>query len=1341
MKRPIDKLVRQLGFLLTALALSPLAGAATPQEVRQARETRTKAEARSLVAQGVAVSIHRATGAASFVRVAPGGGLAMGAGEPAVLAQRFFTEHGGLFGIADAAAELRLMDSRTDDLGITRLSYQQVYRGVPVFAGVLRAHFDPSGELVAVNGTFVPDINVGTTPFVKADRAAQAAIQHASVVDPEKPTQGAGRLAVVSSNVVVFRAGLVKGEAGASHLAYRVEVSNGGDIHQDVFVDAVSGKYLDAYSRAMDALNRRAFDGAGSATAPGPNYPGTPFWIEGQVPFPTGTVEADNMILASAETYNLYENAFAYDSGGLYPFFPATAGQMHSIFNRGWGCVNASWNSTYISFCPGTTTDDVTSHEWSHAYTEFTSNLIYAWQSGAMNESYSDIYGELVDLINGRGLDTPGPPRLAAQCSTLGGTPQPSFVVNSPPSVAGSKVNKAGTWVTGPLTVTSNIQLVNDGAGASNSDGCEAYSLTAGAIALVDRGNCTFQIKADNAVAAGASMLLVANNTTGVINMSATSTIPGIMILQSDGTAIKTALLGGPVNATLTVGPSTDPSLRWLIGEEASAFGGAIRDMWNPTCFANPDRVGDAANYVCSTADGGGVHSNSGVPNHLYALLSDGGSFNGQNVPALGLTKATHLFFRAQSQYLGPASDFSDLADALEQSCVDLTGVNLQTLSTGAPGGPSGQIISAADCTGLAKGIAAVELRTPPSFCNFVPLLNPAPPALCSAGQVPATFFSQGFESDPFSAGWAATTGPVGPNFVPRAWVWDGSLPTRAGSGVFAIDHPAGTCAAGGDNSGVIQLESPTFVLPAGTHRLAFDHWMAAEGTYDGGNLKISVNAGAFTVVPAVNFTFNAYVGGLSGAGSNNPLFGQPGFSGTDGGSNAGSWGTSVVDLTGLATAGQSVKLRWDFGQDGCGAVVGWYLDNVSAYTCQAAGSGTPAFSIGDAGTLEGNSGTTNVAFSVTMSPADATGPHSVQFSTSNGLAVAGDDYFAAGGTVVFAANETSKSVTVAVSGDVVPEPNETFTVTLSNAVSGTIADGTGIGTIYDDDFATGAPFAKGDFNSDGLPDLVFRQVSNGAHYKVWFMDGVTRTAEANITPDAANVNWKVRGVDDFDSAASPGTGRDNKNDLVFWNESTGNVEFWLMNGTVRGATVPLTGGSVLPTNWDLSGTADFNHDNRADIVWRNFTSQKIVIWTMNGTAKVGNIIPTPDQAVDSNWLIVAAADYNNDGNVDFLWYNFTSGRIVTWYMNASVVRTTGQFTTPNAAGDANWKVLASSDFSRTYVPGTPPLSSPDIVWRNETSGNQVVWHLDFNSTRVHGQFTNPTANTTPLDWVIVGPR
>ena len=90
---------------------------------------------------------------------------------------------------------------------------------------------------------------------------------------------------------------------------------------------------------------------------------------------------------------------------------------MDAIFNRGYGCPNASWNGTFISFCPGFTTDDVTAHEWGHAYTQYTDNLIYAWQSGALNEAYSDIFGETIDLINGRGTMGPTAPRTHGCCT------------------------------------------------------------------------------------------------------------------------------------------------------------------------------------------------------------------------------------------------------------------------------------------------------------------------------------------------------------------------------------------------------------------------------------------------------------------------------------------------------------------------------------------------------------------------------------------------------------------------------------------------------------------------------------------------------------------------------------------------------------------------------------------------------------------------------------------------------------------------------------------------------------------------------------------------------------
>src|SRR4030095_12823735 len=112
-----------------------------------------------------------------------------------------------------------------------------------------------------------------------------------------------------------------------------------------------------------------------------------------------------------------------------------------------------------------------------------------------------------------------------------------------------------------------------------------------------------------------------------------------------------------------------------------------------------------------------------------------------------------------------------------------------------------------------------------------------------------------------------------------------------------------------------------------------------------------------------------------------------------------------------------------------------------------------PALSVADATVSEGNSGAKDLAFTVSLSAA-AIGPITVAYATSNGTATAGSDYTAASGTLTFAAGETSKVVHVQVSGDTAAQPNEPLTLTLSSPTGATVADGTAIGTITNDDIA-----------------------------------------------------------------------------------------------------------------------------------------------------------------------------------------------------------------------------------------------------------------------------------------------
>jgi len=113
--------------------------------------------------------------------------------------------------------------------------------------------------------------------------------------------------------------------------------------------------------------------------------------------------------------------------------------------------------------------------------------------------------------------------------------------------------------------------------------------------------------------------------------------------------------------------------------------------------------------------------------------------------------------------------------------------------------------------------------------------------------------------------------------------------------------------------------------------------------------------------------------------------------------------------------------------------------------------------SISDASGPEGDSGTRPFTFRVTLSEISRESVF-VSWRTSDGTAIAPQDYVQANGLVQLAPGETQKDVQVLVNGDTQVEPNETFNVVLSEPVGATIADGQGVGTIENDDQAVSQP-------------------------------------------------------------------------------------------------------------------------------------------------------------------------------------------------------------------------------------------------------------------------------------------
>lgn len=823
-----------------------------------------------------------------------------------------------VFGVTDVRDELQPSRSRTDIIGQTHSTYVQQYQGVPVYGGLLRVHVDSDHGLRAINGAFVPGINIDSRPRVSPVEAADAALM---IISKDCDPFDLPWLEASDPILYVYNTGLTRGRKGTNHLVWETQVSDSRTIRELVYLDAHTGALVERINM-IQHLER---------TIHSRNF-GSQIWNEGDAtPYSSGTStqnnEVNGLIDTSAETFQFYSRL----SGGDFLSWDGSDSTMHSVEDLVYDeCPNAFWNGQSTNFCRGMVSDDVAAHEWTHAFTEGTHRLIYLWQPGALNESYSDIFGESIDLVNNRGSDTPGTIRIADSCSVVGGSSPSEVEIHAPEGLAGP-MEAAGAAFNPlpPWTVRGQAELVDDGVGTV-TDACEGIDgFTAGRIAVIHRGECSFHDKVTHALAAGAIAAIVVNNQgDGVLTMGGNGrlAIPSVIVGQSDGAAIIASLEAG-VDVTLMQAPTTDQSLRWLIGEDTQI--GAMRDMWRPSCFDDPGKT-TSGFYACTDSDNGGVHTNSGVPNHAYALAVDGGVFNGIEVEGIGLTRAAHVWWRAMSVYQVPTTGFADHADLIGLACTDLVGVPLTDPATGAT---SADTINAGHCAEIEEAMDAVEMRTPPSQCRFVPLLQPDAPSVGIQNLV----FSEEFDADfaGSEGGWQMSNAGVYSVYDPRDWVWTTDEPSGGfGDGAaFAIDSVfIGDCNPGSDDqSGVMHLESPSVVLPASAANavLIIDHYIATENEYDGATISVSANDMPYRNILPQNFRHNPYNSALTSSGNTNPLAGQWAFNGTNGGSLEGSWGQSQIELAHFAGDGDSIRIRFSLGVDGCNGVEGWYLDRV----------------------------------------------------------------------------------------------------------------------------------------------------------------------------------------------------------------------------------------------------------------------------------------------------------------------------------------------------------------------------------------------------------------------------
>ena len=165
---------------------------------------------------------------------------------------------------------------------------------------------------------------------------------------------------------------------------------------------------------------------------------------------------------------------------------------------------------------------------------------------------------------------------------------------------------------------------------------------------------------------------------------------------------------------------------------------------------------------------------------------------------------------------------------------------------------------------------------------------------------------------------------------------------------------------------------------------------------------------------------------------------------------------------------------------------------------------GTPVASIDSPSVTEGDSGTATLTFTVSLSSPSSKEVTVNYAEGTGGTATSGTDYTAlAGGTLTFAAGDTSRTVAVTVHGDTLPEADETIPVTLSEPKNATLGTATGTGTITDDESAPtisigSATVTEGNGASAVLSFPVTLSAASGAEITVDYEEGTDGTATAD---------------------------------------------------------------------------------------------------------------------------------------------------------------------------------------------------------------------------------------------------
>ena len=248
-------------------------------------------------------------------------------------------------------------------------------------------------------------------------------------------------------------------------------------------------------------------------------------------------------------------------------------------------------------------------------------------------------------------------------------------------------------------------------------------------------------------------------------------------------------------------------------------------------------------------------------------------------------------------------------------------------------------------------------------------------------------------------------------------------------------------------------------------------------------------------------------------------------------------------------------------------------------------------------------------------------------------------------------------------------------------------------------------PAAKNDFNGNGVSDIVFQDTSAASSGTRGHITSDPTSGDAQITLvnngtvatqqtlAAPGLSWHLVGSADFN--------HDGNADIV-WQSTDGTPMIWTMNGTSVTSQITLTN---LGSSWTAKGTGDFDGDGNPDIVYQNVDGTPL-IETMNGTSVAGTaLLPDPGQT----WHLVGTGDFNGDGKSDLVFQN-TDGTPMIWTMNGTTVTGEALLADPGS----NVKLIGTADFNHD--------GEADLLFQNTSTGAPIIWTM--NGTSVTSQTT-----------------